>query len=226
MKKNAMNPVQQRLLWVVPSLLMTVHFLYWPLVRGTSIAFPVFVAVIPFLFGLLMVGTATRIWHLWSWTIPMPHVCFLWAAYTTLGPLVLNDTISMPFSAMGVVKMSLLTGFISAVTGTVIDTISMDERLLTVHSRVAALGVGTVKTVISYSFLFFGAFGLFIGPITKVGHYYLVELGDTSRIWLLIVLTIVPTCALFLAYFALASNPRGTPGALAAKQQPDSAGSS
>ncbi|MGK3962107.1 hypothetical protein WMF38_54515 [Sorangium sp. So ce118] len=106
-----------------------------------------------------------------------------------------------------------------------IDTISMDERLSTVHSRVAALGVGTVKTVISYSFLFFGAFGLFIGPITKVGHYYLVELGDTSRIWLLIVLTIVPTCALFLAYFALASNPRSTPGALAAKQ-PDSAGSS
>lgn len=225
MKKNALNPVQQRLLWLIPSLLVAVHFLYWPLVRGTSVAFPVFVNAIPFLFGLLMVGTTTRIWRLWSWTIRLPHVCFLWAAYTTLGPLVLSDTISLPFSVMGVIKMSVLTGFISAVTGTVIDTISMDERLLTVHSRVAALGVGTVKTVISYSFLFFGTFGLVFGAITKVGHYYLVELGDTSRIWLLTVLVTLPFCAVFLAYFALTSTPRRATDALAA-EQPDRAGSS
>lgn len=221
MKTKVLNAAQMKLLWVIPLVLTTAHFLYWPLVRGTSLAFPAFVAAVPFLFGMIMVGTTTRRWHLWSWTIPMAHVSFLWSAYGMLGPLVLTDTISLPFSVLGAVKMSALTGFLGAVTGTVIDTVSMDEGLLTVHARPA--GWGTVKIVTSYSFAFFGSFGVFFGLLTKVGHYYLVELGETSRVWLLTVGGSLALSAVFLAYFGRPGSSQGTAEESASKQ-PESIG--
>jgi len=198
MERGIANKVQFRIYWLVPVGLMVSNFLYWTLVRKTTVTFPLFVALVPFLFGLFGVGMTTRLWHIWSWKLSWVHVAFQYSAYGTLGPLFLNATVAEPFSAMAVLKMGVLNGVLIYLTGTVFDVHSVEEGLLGIPH---ASGVGTVNRVASYSFYFFGYLGLCVGLQSRIAYHYLVELGRTDLFVLLTFLAVLFMSLSVLGYF-------------------------
>ncbi|MGK3984342.1 hypothetical protein WME99_14960 [Sorangium sp. So ce136] len=192
------NRVQILIWWVVPISAQILNYAYWTLVRGTTIAFPLFMTLVPLIFGLVGVGTTTRLWDVWKWKLSWPHVAFQYSSYGVMGPLFFNDTITEPFSLMVVAKMGLLVGIQKYLLGTVFDVHSMEEGHLVVPHTI---GWGTVRAVTSYSFWFFGWLGLCMGVEAKIAYYYLVELGRVDMLAPLVAGSVAFMSITIIAYF-------------------------
>ncbi len=198
MNTGTATAVQRWMYWYIPIAMMLGNFLYWPLVRGTSVAYPFFVAMSPLLFGLFGVGLATRRWKVWIWHLSYVHVAFLYSAYAVQLPLFLNDTIAQPYNALSVLKAGVLCGLLNYLTGTVFDVHSLDEGglleggLLEVPNSTKE---SIVKSVSNYNFTYFGWLGFCVGIQSKIAYHYLVELGQLN-------LT-VPLTAVFAAFMSV-----------------------
>src|SRR5207247_3348705 len=115
------------------------------------------------------------------------HLAFLWSTYSALGILIVSDTIAAPFTVTAVIKSTVFSALVGAGIGTLIDIVGIDEGLLELHHGSPALG--TVKTVFSYSFKFFGIFSAIYGAVAKVGYLCLVKMGATRWLPALILCT-------------------------------------
>jgi hypothetical protein len=193
--------VRPMFLWGFPLGAFAATWLYWPLVQGTGIAFPLHLLAVPFIFALVTIRTTTRRLRLWSWRMPLVHLAFLWASYPALGLLLLSDSVTEPFSWTTLVKTVVFSALAGAGVGTLVDVVGMDEDLLEVHH--VPKNLGTVKTVLSYSFRFFGIFGALYGASAKFGHYFLVEQGAVRWLPVLILCASVALCLPFLTYYIL-----------------------
>lgn len=186
-------------LWGFPLGILAATWFYWPVVHGTGLAFPIYLLVAPVVFALVVIRITTERLRLWCWKMPMAHLAFLWSTYPALGLLIVGDTIAAPFTLTSLLKSVFFSVLVGAVLGTLVDIVGMDEELLVVHHTPRNLG--TVKTVLSYSFQFFGIFGALYGASTKVGHYFLVERGATHWLPLLILCAAAALCLPFLIHF-------------------------
>lgn len=193
--------VRQMFLYGFPIGTFVATWLYWLLVQGSGFAFPLFLLVIPFLFALAAIRTITGPLRLWTWNMPMLHLAFLWSTYSAMGILIVCDTIAAPFTLTSVIKTVLLCALIGGLIGSLVDIVGIDQGLLELHYM--TMDRGTVNSVFSYSFKFFGIFSAIYGALAKVGHYILVELSAPHWLPVLILgasaLLIVP----FLAHFLL-----------------------
>jgi len=201
MVDNIHNRVRQMFLYGFPIGTFVATWLYWLLVQDSGLAFTIYLLVIPFLFALAAIRTITGPLRLWTWKMPMLHLAFLWSTYSAMGLLIVSDSIAAPFTLTSVIKSVFLCALVGGLIGTLIDIVGIDLGLLQLHYR--SMDHGTVNTVLSYSFKFFGIFSAIYGVLAKVGHYILVELSAPQWLPVLILgasaLLIIP----FLAHFLL-----------------------
>ena len=200
------NRVQRIFLWGLPWSVLAATWLYWPVVQDTGFAFPLYLLAAPVLFAYVVIRLTTERLRLWCWTIPLAHLAFLWAVYPALGLLILGDTIAEPFTTAALIKTVVFSALVGAVLGTLVDIVGMDEELLKVHHTPQHLG--TVKTVLSYSFQFFGIFGALYGASAKVGHLFLVERGATRWLPLLILGAAATLILPFMLHFLVLRKQR------------------
>jgi hypothetical protein len=206
MSGSSTNRVRQMFLWGFPLVVLAATWFYWPVVHGAGLAFPLYLLSVPFLFALVVIQTATRYLRLWCWNMSLAHLAFLWSTYPGLGILIVGDTMTAPFTGAALIKSVIFSALVSAVIGTLVDIVGIDEKLLVVYHALPNLG--TVKTVLSYSFQFFGIFGALYGASAKVGYYVLVELGATRWLPVLILCGGVALCLPFMSYFLLFRKER------------------
>ena len=201
MVDNIHSRVRWMFLYGFPFGTFVATWVYWPIVQGSGLAFTIFLLVIPFLFALAAIRTITGPLRLWTWNMPMLHLAFLWSTYSSMGLLIVSDTIAAPFTVTSVIKAVLLCALVGGLVGTLIDIVGIDQGLLELHYT--TMDRGAVNTVLSYSFKFFGIFSAIYGILAKVGHYILVELNAPQWLPVLILgasaLLIIP----FLAHFLL-----------------------
>jgi hypothetical protein len=193
-------------LWGFPVGTFLATWFYWPVVQAAGFAFPFYLLSVPFIFAMVVIRTTTGRLRLWSWQMPMLHLAFLWSTYSTLGILILGDTIAQPLSTVGVIKSAVFCAFLGGGIGTLVDIVGIDEGLLDLHHL--SMERGTVKTVLSYSFKFFGIFGGIFGVIGKAGHFVLVELGATRWLPVLILGMSLLLCLPFMVHFLLPRKER------------------
>ena len=201
MVDNIHSRVRWMFLYGFPFGTFVATWLYWPLVQDSGWAFPIFLLIIPFLFALAAIRTITGPLRLWTWNMPMLHLAFLWSTYSAMGLLIVSDTITAPFTLTSVIKAVVLCALVGGLVGSLVDIVGIDQGLLELHYM--SMDRGTVNTVFSYSFKFFGIFSAIYGTLAKVGHYILVELNAPQWLPVLILgasaLLIIP----FLAHFLL-----------------------
>jgi len=195
------SAVRPMFLWGFPLAAFAATWLYWPLVQGTGVAFPLYLLAVPFIFALVAIRTTTRLLRLWTWRMPLFHLAFLWASYPALGILLLSDSVTDPFSWATLVKTVVFSALAGAGIGTLVDVVGMDEDLLEVHH--VQQNLGTVKTVFLYSFRFFGIFGALYGALAKLGHYFLVEQGATRWLPALVLGASAALCLPFMTYYIM-----------------------
>lgn len=206
MSDNDTSKARQMLLWGFPSAAFVATWLYWPLVCGTGLAFPLYLLTFPVPFALVVVPLAMKHLRLWKWNLPAALLTFMWSTYSALGALIISDTIAAPFSVTMLAKSVAFSALVGAAIGTIIDVVGIDEGLLEVYHTPRHLG--TVKTVLSYSFKFFGIFGAIYGAGAKVGYYLLVEHGATLWLPALILGGSAVLALPFLLYFLLPDRGR------------------
>jgi len=204
MVDNIHNRVRQMFLYGFPIGTFVATWLYWLLVQGSGFAFPIFLLVIPFLFAVTAIRAITGSVLSWAWKMPMLHLAFLWSTYSAMGLLIVSDTIAAPFTLTSIIKCALACALIGGLIGTLIDIVGIDQGLLELHY--CSMERGTVNTVLSYSFKFFGSFSAIYGILAKVAHYILVDLSAPQ--WLPVL--ILGACALliipYLAHFLRAGR--------------------
>ena len=198
--------VRRMFLWGFPLSALVATWFYWSVVQGAGLAFPFYLVSVPFLFAMVVIRTTTGYLRLWSWRMPMMHLAFLWSTYSPLGILIVSDTIAAPLTAVMVIKSAVSCALVGAGIGTLIDIVGMDEDLLELHHVTTHLG--TVKTVLSYSFKFFGIFGAIYGAIAKVGYAVLMGPGSTRWLPALILCASAVLCLPFMIYFLLPRKER------------------
>jgi hypothetical protein len=206
MSRSDAGRVRQMFLWGFPLGAFVATWVYWPVVQGTGLAFPLYVLSVPFLFALVLVPTVTAYLRLWSWKMPLFHLAFLWSTYSALGVLIVGDTIAAPFTVLAAIKSAALCALLGGGIGALVDIVGIDEGLLELHYTTPERG--TVNTVLSYSFKFFGIFGAIYGVVAKAGYSFLVELGATRWLPALILSTSAVLCLPFLIHFLLPGKAR------------------
>lgn len=193
-------------LWGFPISAFVATLIYWPVVQREGLAFPVLVLSVPFLFAIVVIRTTTVTLRLWSWQMPMIQLAFLWSTYSALGILILGDTIAAPLSLLAVTKSTVFCALLGGGIGTLVDIVGIDQGLLTLHY--CSRHQGTVETVLSYSFTFFGIFSAIFGVLAMVGHFILVELGATRWLPALIICASALLSLPFLVHFLLPGKQR------------------
>lgn len=206
MSVSATSRVRQMFLWGFPLGALAATWLYWPLVQGTGFAFPLYLLSAPFLFALVLIPVVTAHLHLWSWRMPLVHLAFLWSTYSALGIVIISDTIVAPFTVLTVIKSALFCGLLGGGIGTLVDIVGIDEGLLELHYTTTERG--TVQTVLSYSFKFFGIFSAIYGVVAKAAYTLLVELGATRWLPALILGTAAVLAVPFVLHFLLPARER------------------
>ncbi len=198
--------VRQMFLWGFPLGAFVATWVYWPVVHGTGLAFPFYALSVPFLFALALVPIVTAHLRLWSWKMPLFHLAFLWSTYSALGLLIMGDTIAAPFTLLTALKAAAFGALLAGGIGTLVDIVGIHEGLLELHYTTPERG--TVHTVLSYSFKFFGIFGAIYGVVEKAGYSFLVEQGATRWLPALVLSTSVVLCLPFLIHFLLPGKAR------------------
>ena len=198
--------VRQMLFWGLPLVAFGATWIYWPVVQGTGLAFPIYLLSVPFLFALVLVPMTTAYLRLWSWKLPLFHLAFLWAAYSALGILIVSDTIAAPLSVMTIIKSALFPALLGGGIGSLIDIVGIDEGILELHYLSPELG--PVRGVLSYSFKFFGTFSAIYGLVAKMAYSWLVERGATGWLPALILGTSAVLCLPFMVHFLLFGRRR------------------
>ena len=188
-------------LWGFPLGAFAATWLYWPVVQRAGLAFPFYVLSVPFLFAMVVIRTATRGLHIWSVKVPMVHLALLWSTYSALGILIVGDTITAPFTVTTVATCIIVSALVGFAIGALIDIVAIDEGLLELHQR--SLDLGTVTTVLSYSFQLFGTFGAVYGAVGKVGYWLLTEQGATRWLPVLVLCGTGTLCLPFMIYFQM-----------------------
>lgn len=206
MSDSDSGTTRQMFLWGFPLSAFVATCVYWPVVQGTGLAFPLYILCVPVPFALVVVRITTGYLRLWTWKLPIAHLALMWSTYSALGALLVSDTIAAPFSVTTVIKSAVFSALIGAGVGTLIDVVGIDEGLLQVHHTPQHLG--TVKTVLLYSFKFFGIFSAIYGASVKVGYYFLVERGATRWLPALILCTSAALSIPFMLHFLLPGKGR------------------
>jgi hypothetical protein len=204
MSDNDSGRIRKIYLWGIPLSVFVATWLYWPLVQGAGLAFPLYVLSIPFIFANVVIRTATRHLHLWSVNRPLTHWALMWSTYSALGILIASDTIAGPFTAVMVVKSAVFGGLLGAGIGTLVDVTGIDEGILVL--QYCSMDRGTVRTVLSFAFKFFGLFGAIFGTLTKVGYWFLVQQGHTRWLPALILSASAVLCLPYMVHFLLGAR--------------------
>ena len=148
----------------------------------------------------------------------MLHLAFLWSTYSALGILIVSDTIATPFTLIASIKTAVLCALLGGLVGSLVDIVGIDEGLL--ELRYCSTDPGIVKTVLSYSFKFFGIFSAIYGVVAKVGHFFLVERGATQWLPVLILATSAVLCLPFMVHFLLGDREPRLEASTPPKSQP------
>jgi hypothetical protein len=201
MSRSDSKIIRQMLLWGFPLGTLAATCFNWLVIQRTGFAFPLYLLTVPYIFALVVVRLLTGPLRLWSWKVPLFHLAFLWSTYSALGILFVSDTIAAPFSVMSTIKTAVLCALLGGLVGTLVDIVGIDEGLLEIYY--CSMDRGNVKTVLSYSFKFFGSFSAIYGIAVKVAHFFLVERGATQWLPVLIIGTCAILCLPFMAHFLL-----------------------
>lgn len=201
------STVRWMFLWGFPLGSFAATLSFWPLAEGTGPAFPVYLLSVGALFALMTIRMATQVLGLWSWRMPMAHLAFLWSTYSALGVLVISDTVISPLTAWAITKCASYSALIGGAMGTIIDIVGMDEELLELHWPPADSEM--VKTVLSYSFRFFGVYGAIYGVAAMMAVSALTQPDSTQWLLPLIAGGAAAVSLPFVTYFLLTTDGRG-----------------
>jgi hypothetical protein len=168
---------QNRRFWMLklfPVFFTLLSSLYWLVYRGLPLVFFCYLLFIPATFALIVVVLAGKL-RLWQWSDSIWAPVAVWCGYGSLYFLLIGRIITEGTQVFSLLECALSGAFVWGSIATLFDVFAMDAGLITVFNRAHYKKLGTITSVGSYGFYFFGCYGLISGLLAKFGYFFLVE---------------------------------------------------
>jgi len=159
---------------IVPVLLVLGSMTYWLLHRAEPLLFWGYLVVLPFSFGLVVDNLAGR-FGVWTWTKPVLHYALITSAYTQVLFLVTGTLLVQPTTVMTSLECATAGLLVAIPVGMMHDILAIEYGFCTMFNRAHFKNLGSIASVLSYGFYYFGVYGVAVGLSAKLGHLYLVE---------------------------------------------------
>lgn len=159
---------------IVPVLLLLGSMTYWLLYRSAPLLFWSYLVVLPFSFGLVVDTLAGR-FGLWTWTTSVLHYALITSAYTQVLFLVTGTLLIQPTTVMTALECAMAGLLVAVPVGMIHDILAIEYGFCTMFNRAHFKNLGSIASVLSYGFYYFGVYGVAVGLSAKLGHLYLVE---------------------------------------------------
>jgi hypothetical protein len=159
---------------IVPVLFVLGSMTYWLLYRSAPLLFWGYLVVLPFFFGLVVDNLAGR-FGLWTWTKPVLHYALITSAYTQLLFFVTGTLLIQPTTIVTTLECAIAGPLIAIPVGMIHDILALEYGFCTMYNRAHFKNLGSIASVLSYGFYYFGVYGVAVGLSAKLGHFYLVE---------------------------------------------------